>query len=315
MSFYYWKQSFQLNKVQTGILSETNTNKLYVRFFDIKWHTKTLQPYPESIIAFRHNSPVSDIIPVVFITNQTFEKLSQQGVDSLAIKCNELIKNLAVKQNLNYKTVQVDCDWTVGTKDKYFSFLNSLKALSKKTLEATIRLHQVKYQFKTGVPPVDRGVLMFYNMGKLSADLREPNSIYNANTAEKYLASLSNYLLPLDIALPIFSWTLHIRANKIIQVYGKIGRAQLSNTQNFSPTAQKNWYKATHNFFTGGIYVKTGDIFKLEETDKALLEQAALQLAAHLNKNEKRTIIYYELGNLNLSAFKAKDFEEISAYF
>jgi len=315
MSFYYWKQSFQLNKVQTGILSETNTNKLYVRFFDIKWHTKALQPYPESIIAFRHNSPVSDIIPVVFITNQTFEKLSQQGVDSLAIKCNELIKNLAVKQNLNYKTVQVDCDWTVGTKDKYFSFLNSLKALSKKTLEATIRLHQVKYQFKTGVPPVDRGVLMFYNMGKLSADLREPNSIYNANTAEKYLASLSNYLLPLDIALPIFSWTLHIRANKIIQVYGKIGRAQLSNTQNFSPTAQKNWYKATHNFFTGGIYVKTGDIFKLEETDKALLEQAALQLAAHLNKNEKRTIIYYELGNLNLSAFKAKDFEEISAYF
>ncbi|SMD13377.1 hypothetical protein [Pedobacter nyackensis] len=315
MSFYYWKQNFQLSKGQSDILAETNGQKLYVRFFDIKWNTKAQKPYPEAIINFRHNSAVPAITPVVFITNQTFEKLSQQGVDSLAIKCNELLKNLALKQKLHYKAVQIDCDWTVGTKDKYFNFLHSFKAHSKKTLEATIRLHQVKYQFKTGVPPVDRGVLMFYNMGKLSADLEEPNSIYNANTAEKYLGSLNNYLLPLDIALPVFSWALQIRANQVIQVYGKIGRAELSNTQNFSPTAQKDLYKAIRNFFTGGIYIKAGDLFKLEETDKALLEQAAVQLAAHLNKNEKRTIIYYELGNLNLSAFKAKDFEEISAYF
>jgi hypothetical protein len=316
MSFYYWKQSFQLNKAQTDILAETNSsNKLYVRFFDIKWNSKAQKPYPEAIINFRHSTPIPGITPVVFITNQTFEKLDQQGVDSLAIKCNELLKNLTAKQKLNYKAVQIDCDWTVGTKDKYFSFLHSLKALSKKTLEATIRLHQVKYQFKTGVPPVDRGVLMFYNMGKLSADLKEPNSIYNAKTSAKYLGSLKHYLLPLDIALPVFSWAIQIRANKVIQVYGKIGRTELSNKQNFSPVAQKEVYKAVRNFFTSGIYIKTGDLFKLEETDKVLLEQAVLQLAAHLNKSEKRTIIYYELGNLNLSAFKAKDLEEISAYF
>lgn len=315
IAFYYWKQSFQLNEDQTTLLKTRSSNKLYLRFFDIKWSPKTQTPYPESIIGFKNKDSSIEITPVVFITNQTFEKLDQNGVDSLAIKCNDLISNLALKQGISYQAVQIDCDWTLGTKDKYFSFLKSLKALNKKTLEVTIRLHQVKYQFRTGVPPADRGILMFYNMGQLSADLKVPNSIYNKGDAQKYLGNLNHYLLPLDIALPVFSWSLQIRDHKIIQVYGKMGKQELNNTENFSPMAEKDSFKAIRNFFTGGIYVKTGDIFKLEETDKALLQQAAKQLAAHLNKNEKRTIIYYELGNLNLSTFKAQDFEEISAYF
>lgn len=315
MAFYYWKQNFQLNKAQTVLLDQTKSDKLYIRFFDVKWDTKMQKSYPEAVINFSDKNLIYQIIPVVFITNETFEKLDQSEVDSLAIKCNELLKSIAFKQNISYKAVQIDCDWTVGTKDKYFSFLHSFKTLSQKPLEVTIRLHQVKYQFKTGVPPADRGVLMFYNMGKITADLNEPNSIYDAKIAKKYVSSLTNYLLPLDIALPVFSWSIHIRSGKVIQVYGKIGRTELNNKNNFSPTAHRVVYKAKRDFFTGGIYVQKGDLFKLEETDKVLLKHAAVQLAAHLNKNEKRTIIYYELGNLNLSAFKAKDFQEISTYF
>lgn len=315
MGFYYWKQHFQLNKGQTAMLERSKADKLYIRFFDIKWDAKLRKPYPEAIINFTEQSHPYNITPVVFITNETFEKLDPSGVDSLAIKCYKLLMGLADKQHISYRAVQIDCDWTVGTKDKYFSFLRSFKALSESTLEVTIRLHQVKYQFKTGVPPADRGVLMFYNMGKLSADLNEPNSIYDAKTAKKYVGSLNNYLLPLDVALPVFSWALHIRAGKVIQVYGKIGRAELNDKENFISTVNRVVYKAKRDFFKGGIYVKKGDLFKLEETEKVLLKHAAVQLTAHLNKNEKRTIIYYELGNLNLSTFKAKDFEEISAYF
>jgi len=315
IAFYYWKQNFQLNEGQADILTKTACKRLYVRFFDIKWDINAQKPYPEAVINFKDKVASYDITPVVFITNQTFEKLDQPGVDSLAIKCNALIKALAIKQGTSYTAVQIDCDWTMGTKDKYFSFLHSLKTLSKKALEVTIRLHQVKYQFKTGVPPADRGALMFYNMGKLSANLDDPNSIYDARIAKKYVESLNNYLLPLDVALPVFSWALHIRAGKVIQVYGKIGRAELGDKENFAPTAQRTVYKAKRDFFKTGIYIKKGDLFKLEETDKVLLKHAAVQLAAHLNKKEKRTIIYYELGNLNLSAFKAKDFKEISTYF
>lgn len=315
VAFYYWKQNFQLNKKQIDVLTATSGNKIYVRFFDIKWDDKSKKPYPEAIIRFKDHTTTYDITPVLFITNQTFEKLGQRGADSLAVKCHTLLAIIAFRQKIDYSAIQVDCDWTVGTKEAYFRFLKALKAISGKNMEATIRLHQVKYPFKTGIPPVERGVLMFYNMDKLSADLKAPNSIYNAGAAKKYVGSLKNYLLPLDIALPVFSWTLQIREGKLIQVYEKIGRAELSDKQNFIPTAQRVVYRARRDFFTGGIYIKKGDLFKLEETDKILLKHAAVQLSAHLNDNENRTIIYYELGNLSFSKFQTKDFKEISTYF
>jgi hypothetical protein len=71
-----------------------------------------------------------------------------------------------------------------------------------------------QYRERTGVPPVDRGMLMFYNMGKLSA---EPGarSIYDADAAERYLARVGEYPLPLDLALPIWSWTVQVRDGAI----------------------------------------------------------------------------------------------------
>ena len=314
-AFYYWKQTLTLNKTQHQVLDEVAAGKLYLRFFDIKWDAYAGKAHPEAIISFKEPVKTTKLTPVVFITNQTFEKLSMAGVDSLAMQSNTLLQHLAQAQKISYQSVQFDCDWSLGTKDKYFQFLKSFKAISKKQLEATIRLHQVKYQVRTGLPPVDRGILMFYNMGKLSAKPEDPNSIYNPKDAATYISYLPKYGLPLDIALPLFSWSIHIRNGEIIQVYGKIGKKELSNTENFQPTAHKNVYKALRSFFTGGIYVKTDDLFKLEETDKALLEQAAIQLAEHLNKKEHKTIIYYEIGNLNISTFKTKDFEEISAHF
>lgn len=313
-AFYYWKQTFSLDKPQQELLEKAAGHKLYLRFFDIKWDEKANRAYPEAVINFKQKIN-AQLTPVVFITNQTFEKLSLPGIDSLAAHSHKLITKLASSQNLQNEQVQFDCDWNLSTKDKYFHFLKTFKAISNKKLEATIRLHQIKYQIKTGVPPVDRGILMFYNMGKISAKPEDPNSIYNAKDAETYISHLPKYLLPLDIALPLFSWSIHIRDGKVIQVYGKIGKSILSDQNNFEPTSHKNVFKARRSFFTEGVYVKTDDLFKLEETDKQLLEEAAGQLARHLSKDEKRTIIYYEIGNLDPAMFKAKDLQEISARF
>lgn len=314
-AFYYWKSRFELNNAQREVLQQTAGQQLYLRFFDIKWNDHDKKAYPEAVLNFKEKALQQKIVPVIFITNQTFEKLSPAGADSLALQSYKLLEHLTRQQQITYQTVQFDCDWSLGTKDKFFRFLKSFKTISQKSLEATIRLHQIKYQVRTGVPPVDRGVLMFYNMGKISPDLDEANSIYNAKDAATYVSHLPKYILPLDIALPIFSWSIHIRNNEVIQVYGKIGRAELSDPEYFKPTSHKNVYQAVKSFFMEGIYVKTNDFFKLEEIDKKLLTQAAEQLAEHLNKKEKRTIIYYELGNLNLSTFKTSDFKEVSAHF
>ncbi|WP_316823612.1 hypothetical protein [Pedobacter gandavensis] len=314
-AFYYWKQTFTLDKAQQKTLKEVAGHKLYLRFFDIKYDVPGKRAYPEAVINFKQKATAAQITPVIFITNQTFEKLSLPAVDSLALNTNKLLLQLASSNQIHYKQVQFDCDWSLSTKDKYFHFLKTFKTISKKQLEATIRLHQIKYQVKTGVPPVDRGVLMFYNMGKISAKPEDLNSIYNSKDAATYISSLQKYLLPVDVALPLFSWSIHIRNGSVIQVYGKIDRSILSDPNYFRETAHKNVFTALKSFFIEGVYVKKNDLFKLEEINKALLDQAATQLAEHLSKNEKRTIIYYEIGNLDSTEFKTKDLQEISARF
>ncbi|MGG2305049.1 hypothetical protein ACE4Z6_26875, partial [Salmonella enterica] len=93
---------------------------------------------------------------------------------------------------------QIDCDWTLGTKEKYFSLLKRIKERMALPLSCTIRLHQVKYQAKTGVPPVDRGMLMYYNMGHVEG-ATETNSIYDPANADKYVSYVKDYPLPLDV--------------------------------------------------------------------------------------------------------------------
>jgi len=314
-AFYYWKGTYELSPEQTRILEQTASKRLYLRFMDVKWNSSTKQLSPEAVIRFRDSIGKTAVTPVIFITNQSFEKIKIEETDSLAFYLNKISQQLAAAQHLNYESMQIDCDWTVSTREKYFRFLSQLKKFSHKKLEATIRLHQVKYHFRTGIPPVDRGILMFYNMGKLSADLSSRNSIYNEEDAAPYISYLSSYKLPLDVALPLFSWSLHIRHGKLIQIYGKIGKTALSNRENFEPTEHKNVFKARKSFFLSGVYVKTNDLFKLEAVDSELLTTAAKQLAPKLHNNEKRNIIYYELGNLDLSSFKAKDLQKTSAYF
>ena len=56
------------------------------------------------------------------------------------------------------------------------------------------------------MPPVERGVLMLYNMGDL--DDMDQNSILSLETTTAYLNTSSSYPLPLALALPQFSQTV-----------------------------------------------------------------------------------------------------------
>lgn len=313
-AFYYWKTGFKLNEQQAGLLKQTGNN-VYIRFFDVSWNDQEQRSYPNAVVQLNELPAGLNITPVIYITNKTFENTADTAVAALAGHCNKLINELSAEKKISYTKVQVDCDWSLSTRDKYFSFLKAFKKLNQKRLEATIRLHQVKFKERTGIPPVDAGVLMFYNMGKLNADLQQPNSIYNEDDAGKYIVYLGSYPLKLDIALPLFSWAIHIREGRVIQVYGKIGRRQLTDRAHFEPIEGQANYRATTSFFLDGIYIKQNDIFKLEETDSNTLNAAAIQLTQHLPKQKHTTIIYYELANIDLSKFNQETLTQISARF
>ncbi|WP_254070773.1 hypothetical protein [Pedobacter sp. L105] len=314
-AFYYWKTSFALSHQQEDFLKGTASNRIYLRFFDVIWDDHHHQAVPNAILTVKQNIKGLTIFPVVYITNKTFTHTSPAQTDSLALKVNQLINRLAEKYQISYKSIQIDCDWTTGTRTSYFSFLKALKRYNHHQLEATIRLHQVKYPEQTGIPPVDQGVLMFYNMGKLSAGLTSPNSIYNAGDAEKYISSLTHYPLPLSVALPLFSWAVQIRAGKIIQIYGQIDRKELIRNSNFEVLGNSIGYRAKKSFYLDGIYIMAQDVFKIEDVDAGHLNAAAKQLSEYLPPLNNRNIIYYEISSVNLSSFTPKVIMEVSAHF
>ena len=124
--------------------------------------------------------------------------------------------DLAVENGIieNTNNLQVDCDWTISTKEKYFNLLILLSNYIEH-LSATIRLHQIKYVKATGVPPVEKGVVMIYNLDS-PADTNIRNSIFSFEKALLYLkGNLEHYPLQLDVALPAFSWGVHFHHGKI----------------------------------------------------------------------------------------------------
>ena len=174
-AFYYWKSNFKLSELERKTLAENQVRKLYIKFFDVSWNVARGNFQMDASIRFSEKLPDScQIIPVVFITNQTIKNLPKIALDSLAKTILSRISKLSPQP---YQKIQLDCDWTLATKQKYFALLKILQK-SNLHLSATIRLHQVKFYEKTGIPPVERGMLMCYNM----SDWRNPvtiNSIYS----------------------------------------------------------------------------------------------------------------------------------------
>src|SRR5665213_722628 len=169
-AFYYWRSNFNLLGRDVSYLKNVGVDKLYLHFFDVTWNEQQSKPLPVDEIKFG-TEPGSkfNYVPVVFISNKVLEESYFDSIPVLATHIYDEVEHIATENKITYQELQFDCDWTDATRTKYFKLLNFLHGkltAEGKILSATIRLHQVKYADRTGVPPVDRGMLMFYNMGR-----------------------------------------------------------------------------------------------------------------------------------------------------
>lgn len=295
VSFYYWKTSFQFSKKEAEALKHFKTKEIYLRFFDVDKKEKD-NPIPLGVIGKISPPADTSIIPVVYITNHTFHHFSKEDAESLAKKVFSKINSIAKENSIPYNEIQLDCDWSDSTRELYFSFLGKIKTISNKTISTTIRLHQVKYFERTGIPPVDKYVLMFYNMGKLGKT--GSNSIYNSNDAAKYIQSLNNYPRKLDIALPIFSWVIHKRDNAIQDLLKDFDLQTLQNKGILKSADNPNTYLVTKSTLTGGKYFREDDELHLERISQEELLNAATLLHSNA-KNLNRKIIFFDLDESN----------------
>jgi hypothetical protein len=206
-SFYYWKTVYKANPTESAYLHHFNTNKLYVRITDIDMDEEG-NPVPVSPITFTDRLPDTvQIVPVVFIVNDVLKTITKPALNILAAKLVGFV-TAKVEQagKTSFNELQIDCDWTAGTRDNYFYLLDQLNlnlAIRHTILSATLRLHQLKNQKGSGIPPVSRVMLMCYNMGNLRK-YGTQNSILDISELKKYAGdNIGQYPLPVDIGLPL----------------------------------------------------------------------------------------------------------------
>ncbi|MFH6997596.1 hypothetical protein ACHRVZ_06675 [Flavobacterium sp. FlaQc-57] len=310
IAFYYWKTILRFSETEKEILRDNDVSKLYVRYFDIGLNPVSQEPIPVSPIHFQENINNFGIVPVVFIQNKVM-LMPNLNIDDLAQKTIHLIEEINTKNKINCQEIQIDCDWTLKSKENYLKFIERFKKLSKKKLSATIRLHQVKYFKKTKIPSVDSGVLMYYNMGTISPD--SLNSIYSKKVAERYLESLKKYPLHLDLALPIYSWAVHIRNQKVIGLRSKLNVSELKNDANFEKIGTI-FFKVKRSNYKNGTFYEKNDLLKIEAISSGDLIEMAKDLDGNLAQ-APREIIFYDLDEFNIKNYEKNIFEQVVSCF
>ena len=302
--FYYFKTVFDLSSNELEALSQSKVDHLYVKFFDVDWNevNATVEPVAKAI--FQQQPPKNlRITPVVFITQESLQKLDTQALNTLAANIHKLLSDLAANNDLLLSNeIQLDCDWTPKTKQKYFHLLSQLKKqpfFQNKTVSATIRLHQLKFVSQNGIPPVDKGLLMCYNMGNLRLP-QTRNSIIDEDELKKYISNLDRYPLPLDVALPIFDWWVLFEE---MQYKGLLRDFDIP--QSWKHQQQIRFNKDT---LVSGISFRAGQWLRHETSEPSVIKKCIEQVSKKL-KAKELTVILYHLHEDNLSKYDQNDLE------
>ncbi|MBC7508900.1 MAG: hypothetical protein H7320_09155 [Ferruginibacter sp.] len=305
-SFYYWKTSFAPDTAAKEFIKKHHVEHFYIRYMDVDWNYQQWMPIPRAEISGLENAAPfieGKFTPVIFITNNTFKRIDKYWEDSLPAKVrnrilfiNNKLKQTGEKAGIptasdDPQEIQIDCDWTETTRDSYFKFLKKLKELMPdKIISVTIRLYPYKYRSKMGMPPVDKGLLMCYNMSNIQHTSTN-NSVFDIADLEQYLTPTSPYPLPLDVALPVFGWYAWFNNGKFKGIISpNEHREVLADTSYF--TTSGNIINVKKDIEIDNQYLREGDVLRMEfPTESALIKAGKLLRDKVLNI--KRIAFYH----------------------
>jgi hypothetical protein len=299
-AFYSWQTTYNPSDTERRLLDQLQIRKLYLRYFDVDWDPATQSAVPKAVVRFAQKPIGLTIVPVVFITNQTLLRSDASAIPGLAENLLRKINQISRQNGIRSPEIQLDCDWSAGSRERYFHLLRELKNRFKGPVSATIRLHQIKYPEQTGLPPVDRGMLMFYNMADWKrAETR--NSIYDLDVARRYTDFLEHYPLPLDVVLPLFRWTVVYRNNRFLSLLNNLDSNMLA-TCSFLKPATENRFVAIRDTTALGFSIRRGDVFRAEACRNDDLTAGKHLLLSKI-QNQKLTFALYHLDSTVTSSY------------
>jgi hypothetical protein len=292
---------------------------MYIRFFDVvakdNYFVSPMKAkfdiLPNATLTFSDTIPdiVMHVVPTIYITIDALREMKGNEADAASKIVHRTLNMISYHKIPKVSELQLDCDWTESTYSTYFAFcqavrdtLNSIVEVPF-TLSSTIRLHQLR----KSAPPVDYGVLMCYNTGSF----RNPkghNSILDYNDVEPYLKNIINYPLHLDLALPIYDWTLCYRDNEFAGIIRADSLFHTSSTKSIQDEVML--YRATANAQMEQSSVKPGDIHRHETSDFNVIQRVTGLIDSRFSDKPK-SIILYHLDSKNIKNFSDDEISQI----
>lgn len=317
VGFYFWHTRFALGSQPLAYAKDLHARFLYVRLFDVDTvHLPNgkIGMAPISIIQSYQKAPDSmQIIPVVYFTRQAMKHMP--SVDSMASKLNNLVTRITIHHGWTFREIQWDFDWTPTTKMAYFDLLKKLKQyplLKDKLFSATIRLHQIKNRGMAGIPPVDKGLLMCYNMGDLK-NYSTRNSILDQQKITTYLSGMKSYPMPLDLAFPLFQWGLQFRQHQFVSILNSVSYDSLSNNPSIKQQGNGN-FMITNNMQLQGFELQSGDEVRFEQVSFSQLKEAATFLSSRMPTDSFR-INFFHLDTTLINKYPVHELQKIVEIF
>lgn len=213
------------------------------------------------------------------------------------------------KIKLNCKEILVDCDWTEKSKKKYFYFLEKLKMnFPQYALSATIRLWQYKYRDKAGIPPVDNGLLMCYNLSS-PADYKSTNSIGTSKEVEDYIVQ-GGYKLPLNLALPLYSWSVVFRGNQFKGILSDYDAFE-KDTVRFKRISPDH-YLFQDDVLIGDTYFRNGDEIRTEKISDTEIKKIIGILKSKIVITDQTRVTFFSFDKKYINDYGT---EAISSYY
>lgn len=327
-SFCYWQRTFKITKEEKTVLKQTGANHLYIRYFDVDWDEAGQEPKPVGTLIVA-SVPPCNFTPSVFITNKVFDHATHAAIDSLAARVSRRIAmvnsrflEVAIKDSLSgnkaapavvrgWTEVLFDCDWTVSTRDRYFYFLRKMEEFfPKKERSATLRLWQFKHRDVSGIPPVNRCLLMCYNLSDPKKETTS-NSIGSAKELESYLTQ-SNYAHHLDIALPIFGWGVVFHRGKWLGLMKDADAAGFRHDKIHYKEIANNRFMLVKDTVVGKHYLRYGDEIRIEQISAAEIEKMIDVVKKQVSLRGSSRLTLFSLDRQNVNRY---GMEEIGRFY
>lgn len=310
-AIYHWKTRFDLTEEDYRFLEEHKIKKLYLRCFDVDIiYTSSdgdisVEPIATTIFGDDDYNDNAEIIPTVFMTLDALRNITD--VDTYARLIVERTLAMVRHNRLgDISEMQIDCDWTSNTENKFFQLCSAMRTLLDQyglKLSATIRLHQLKQK----APPVERGMLMIYNTGTLK-NAATNNSILDYKDIHPYLSKHIRYDIPLDIALPVYSWGIWFREDQFQSI---ISRPDLTRAEIEKESEQGNWYTVLKEHYQGEHLLKEGDRIRFESPSASEILKVKRLALKNIRQSDPFTLTLYHLDVQQLRNYEQDELHEI----